>query len=336
MRFDVYPESFIGVVATDREFADTFSRLGGVDGQFKIGRNHRLGFRALATDMRTDAGERHTGSLLDVGLVKEGRNLSYGLIHYEIHPEFGTTTGFVRRVDTKETIANVGYRWWPEGWVINWGPRVSYMRNYDYRGVLQDERLDGSTMFQFARSIFTVVGVNRGLERFLDVDFDQTRFFAGFGVNTSRKIGFGGFVNGGDQIRYVEDPFLGRGANYNLFFTLRPVARLQSQINVASSRFLDSRDNTEIFNVKIYRALTTFQFSERLLARNILEYNTLARTGGVNLLLTYRVNAGTVFYVGYDDHYQQANLINAELFSSSRFQRTNRAIFTKLQYLFRL
>ena len=54
------------------------------------------------------------------------------------------------------------------------------------------------------------------------------------------------------------------------------------------------------------------------------------------MLVTYRVNAGTVFFVGYDDHYQQADLVDDELFPDTTvYTRTNRAFFTKLQYLFR-
>ncbi len=45
---------------------------------------------------------------------------------------------------------------------------------------------------------------------------------------------------------------------------------------------------------------------------------------------TYRVNAGTVFFFGYDDHYQQEDKIDDTLFFSSDFRRTNRAVFTKV------
>jgi hypothetical protein len=56
------------------------------------------------------------------------------------------------------------------------------------------------------------------------------------------------------------------------------------------------------------------------------------------------VNAGTVFYLGYDDHYRQADLIRGDrdgdgiadqLFQSDELRRTNRALFVKLQYLLR-
>ena len=47
------------------------------------------------------------------------------------------------------------------------------------------------------------------------------------------------------------------------------------------------------------------------------------------------MNAGTVFFVGYDVHYQQGGLVDERLFPTTAFLRTNRAVFTKLQYLFR-
>ena len=54
-----------------------------------------------------------------------------------------------------------------------------------------------------------------------------------------------------------------------------------------------------------------------------------------NVLMTYRVNSGTAFYLGYDDHYAQGDAINSRIFSGTALQRTNRAFFTKVQYLFR-
>jgi len=52
-----------------------------------------------------------------------------------------------------------------------------------------------------------------------------------------------------------------------------------------------------------------------------------------------------VFFVGYDDHYRQEDRIEGDLdgdgfderlFFTSDLRRTNRAVFTKLRYLFRI
>jgi hypothetical protein len=335
MRYDLYSESHIGVIFTDREFQDSYSRVGGLDGVLRFGVNHRLRFTAMNADRRDTSGMRRTGSMLDVNFLKEGRHLVYEVRHNEIHPEFGTDLGFVRRVDQKQTIGSVSYRWWPENWLINWEPRLQYERNYDYEGVLQDEGIAGRLNFQFANNITFYTNVNRDMERYQAVDFWKTRYSVGGNINTSRRLSVGFSRWTGDQIRFIENPFLGSDSQLNLLFTVRPFSRLQSEINVNTSRFIDVRTDAEVFDVKIFRTRTSYQFTDRLLLRNIMEYDTFEKTLGGNLLVTYRVNAGTVFFVGYDDHYRQGSTIDEAVFPTTRLLRTNRAVFTKLQYLFR-
>ena len=144
-----------------------------------------------------------------------------------------------------------------------------------------------------------------------------------------------GSFSWGESIRYTGMPFLGRGRLGSLTAIFRPVSRLQSQLNVELSRLDDPRTETLVFDIRVLRALTTFQFTERLLLRNIMEYNSFDGTIDGNLLLTYRVNSGTVFYLGYDGHYQQEDRLDPLLYFTDRYRRTNRAIFTKLSYLFR-
>ena len=335
VRYDLASESTVGAIVTDREFLDSYSRAGGLDSQFRIGSNHRLSVRTVATRHRDLAGIETSGWMFDMGLQKQGRNLSYGIMNFEISPGFKTDMGFVRRVDQRQTEGNVMYRWWPQASLINWGPQVRYSRNYDFNGDLQDEMFNTGVSFMFARAISFNAGVNRDMERYLGTNFDKTRFNVGGNVNTSRKVSFGGFVSRGDQVRYVENPFLGGGSNINVFTTVRPFSRLQSDISLNTSRLVDPRSDAEVFDIKIFRSQTTYQFTERLLVRNILDFNDYDKTLGANVLVTYRVNSGTAFYVGYDDRYRQGDQINALLLPTTELQRTNRAFFTKLQVLFR-
>lgn len=335
VRYDLYSESYVGAIVTDRELLDGYSRVGGVDGVFRVGTNHRARFTAINSDRRNGDGVRSTGSMLDFNLRKEGRHLVYDLAHNEIDPEFGTDLGFIRRVDQKQSTAMVAYRLWPESWIVNWEPRLQYERNYDFNGVLQDEGIQGRLGFQFAKNISFYTNLNRDMERYRDVDFWKSRYSFGWTVNTSRRISINGSTWTGDQIRFVDNPYLGSDRQLNLLINVRPLSRLQSEINISTSRFVDVRSDTEVFDVKIFRTRTTYQFTNRLVVRNILEYNTFDKTVGGNVLFTYRVNAGTVFFVGYDDHYRQGRSIDEALYPTSAMMRTNRAIFTKLQYLFR-
>lgn len=334
-RFDLYPESYVGAIVTSREFSDTHSRVAGVDGQFRLGRSHRLGLRLIASDRLDGNGARLTGPMFDIGFRRESRNLFYGASYFEIDPEFGTALGFVRRVNTREANVNVGYRWWPGTSLLTWGPRVSYSRNHNYAGVLEDEELNTEFNFDFAQNFQIDGGVRTSMERYGGIAFDKTRYSFGGRSNSSRRISFRGEVSLGDQIRYVVDPFLGRARNLNASMTLRPASRLRTRIDLDTSRLGDPRDGSEVYTVKILRAQTNYQFSDRLMVRNITDFNSYDETVGLNVLFTYRINSGTAFFAGYDDRYQQAETIENYAQPGTGYQPTNRAVFMKLQYLFR-
>ena len=338
-RYDLYAESYVGAIVTDREFIDAYSRVGGVDANFRLGRTQSVSMSYFQSQHRDSEGVERSGPGWSFNYGNRGRNLTYSFSTDGLDPDFRTDTGFVRRVDTRQARASVSYRWYPENWILNWGPRASYDRNYDFEGILQDEGTNLGLNASFAKNITISVSANRDMERFAGINFQKRRYSAGGGINTNRRIGFGGFLNWGDQIRFSETPFLGDGSSANIFLNLRPVSRFQSDLTLTASRLVDPSTMQNVFDVKIYRAFSTYQFTERLLLRNIMEFNSFDRTLGANVLLTYRVNSGTVFFLGYDDRYQQGDLIfddnDDPLFFTTDFARTNRAFFTKMSYLFR-
>jgi hypothetical protein len=337
VRYDLYSESHVGALVTNREFLDSHSRLAGFDGNFRLDDTHALYVRLFGTQHRDLEGVDTTGHLAELFLQKTGRNLSYHVGSYVLSPDFKTDVGFVRRTDERRGNVNVSYRWWPETWLISWGPQLNYERNHGFDGLLYDENVRASLNFQFVRNVGASASVNRDMERFGGVDFFKTRYRFNTNVSSSRVFGFGFGFNGGDEIFYDQvAPYLGYETGIFSIVAIRPGSRFRSEINLNTSRFTDPRNGDAlVFDVKIVRALSTYQFTDRWLLRNIIEYNSFDTTLGLNVLVTYRVNAGTVFYVGYDDRYQQGDLIDDELFPTTDLERTNRAVFAKFQYLFR-
>ena len=346
VKYDVYSESHLGAIFTDREFMDSHSRLGGLDGSFRLSPTMSTNFRVIGSRNRDLDGEETDGHVYDVSISQNGRNLSWFAAAFEITPEFDTAVGFIRRRDQRLITSNMSYRWWPEHWLINWGPRVSYNRNWDFDGILQDQNASLGANFSFARNIRVNTSVSRDMERFGGIDFFKTEYSMGGGVDTSRALSLNANYRRGDQVFFdLASPFLGTGSGGRLSATVRPFARLSSQISVNTSRLTDPADGgAEVFDVKIFRAQSILTFTDRLLMRNITEYNTFDKELDFNVLFTYRVNAGTVFYIGYDDHYRQADQLyfdpdgdglDEQLFFTRDLRRTNRAIFTKIRYLFR-
>ena len=179
------------------------------------------------------------------------------------------------------------------------------------------------------------------MERFGGINFWKSNYSTSFSVNTSRLISVEGDFSWGDGIFFSASPFLGRSRNGRILSSIRPFSRLQADLSLDFSHLDNPVTGSKVFDVKIFRAFTTYQFTERFLLRNITEYNSFDKKLDANILFTYRLNSGTVLFVGYDDHYQQGDFIDfgetlAERFLvASRLQRTNRAFFTKFSYLFR-
>ena len=348
VKYDVYSESHVGAIFTDRSFMDSSSRLGGVDGSFRLSRTMSTNFRLIESRHRDLEGVDRSGHIYDASIRSSGRNLRWFAAAYELTPDFRTDVGFARRVDQRRVITNMGWRWWPESWLINWGPQLSYGRNWNFDRVLEDENTGLGLSFDFARSIRFSADVQQDMERFGGIDFRKNVVSVNGGVSSSRAFSVNASYRRGDEVFYDWDnPWLGHGDTARLNVTVRPLARLSSQVGVNTSRLTDSRRGgaERVFDVQIYRAQSVLTFTDRLLMRNITEYNTFDKDLDFNVLFTYRVNAGTVFYIGYDDHYRQADRLYGDpdgdgfderLFFTSDLRRTNRAIFTKIRYLFRL
>ena len=345
-RYDLYAESHLGALFTHRGFIDSHSTLGAVDGNFRLGSTQSFGFKAVQTDHRDLDGVDRQGQMFDLNYRLNGRHWSGWASAYTLSPEFRHDIGFVRRTDMRQFFGRIGYTFWPESWVSNWGPSFNYSRNHSFDGIRQDEDFRAGFNATFARNISVNMDIRDEMERYGGIDFHKRAVSIGGQINTSRRLAVGGYYRRGDEVKYDENPHLGKGGSGSFFAAVRPVSRFQSELNLSVSDFIDLRNGAEtIFDVKILRTLSTYQFTDRVLLRNITEYNTFDRTVGLNWLFTYRVNAGTAFYVGYDDHYQQAdrifNDINGDGFDEQLFpllttlQQTNRAIFTKVQYLFR-
>ncbi len=343
--FDLYSESNVGVVFTDREFLDGHSRVAGLTSNWRLSRTISGDLSLVGSRYQRPGGSEVSGNMLSTRWTQSGRHVGWSLNGYQVSPDFRTDVGFVRRRNLRNFSGNVSYRFWPQSWLINWGPQVNYSRNYDFDGVRQDENLRLGLGFNFARSISVNGDLSRDVERWSGIDFEKTSFSFGGRVNTSRRYNFGANFAIGDEVYYAGN-LLGRQLSWRVNGQVRPTDALSTNLSFEASRLTDpTNGGATIFDVKIVRAQSTWQLTDRLGVRNITEYNTDDDTFDLNVLFNYRVNAGTVFYLGYDDHYQQADRIfgdtdgdgfDEQLYFNRELRRTNRAIFAKFQYLFRL
>jgi hypothetical protein len=163
-RYDLYAESNIGAIFTNREFLDSHSRVFGADGNFRLTPTISADFRAVGSRYKELEEAEVDGHMIATRIQQSGRNVSWSLVANQVSPEFDTDVGFVRRTDTRTASGNVRYRFWPESWVINWGPEINYGRTYDYDDILLDENLSLRVNSSFAQSINVFSNIQRERE----------------------------------------------------------------------------------------------------------------------------------------------------------------------------
>ena len=242
VRYDLYSESHVGAIVTDRELHDSHSRLAGFDSNFRLNDTHSVAFRAMQTAHRDLDGKATEGHLRNAELRMRGRHLRYTVRYFELSPEFRTDVGFVRRTDQRVFGGFGSYNWQPEHWLQRWGPEWTYERNYDFDGARQDETAGGGMNFAFARNSFVATNYDRVLERYEGIDFFKNRFRVFARNDTSRRIGLSFEYRRGEQVYYdPANPYLGHETGVSAYINLRPISRLKSEINIDTNRFTDPR-----------------------------------------------------------------------------------------------
>ncbi|HEY3617077.1 MAG TPA: DUF5916 domain-containing protein [Candidatus Sulfotelmatobacter sp.] len=160
-------------------------------------------------------------------------------------------------------------------------------------------------------------------------------------------------------------PFLAHEDNAQASLTLRPMKPLKIENSYLFERLYTNNstyhfERTQvpgagrgIFNDHILRSKWNWQFTPKLSARVILQYNALlAGTPGVgspytylptqkefnaDFLITYLVHPGTAIYVGYNSDLQNLNVVQGVSVRNTpkNYINDSRQLFVKVSYLFR-
>ena len=162
---DIFRQSSVGVLYTDWECPTTgeFNRIGGVDTHLKFNPNWTLDGQAVTSSTKLNLnceanlypfssgnrgnGNNYAGPAEKLELRRDGLHFTYDGFYNDISPGFVTVPGFLNRVDIRETLQEVDYRFRPKGgWILDWGPSIIARYDFDHTGL----RLDTDSFSYFA------------------------------------------------------------------------------------------------------------------------------------------------------------------------------------------
>ncbi len=336
LKRDLFLESYIGFIITDKEMggswdslSSNYNRVAGIDGHFKFLKYYRFSFQILSSQSK--AGNKKTDFVpaMKFNLNHVSRHLNFSAGWTSIHPEFEGSVGFFRRKDIRSFDSRISYVFLPQNdLIISIRPSFQYRRIYDFDNTLTDEEFEFSWFISGWRQSYLWANVSSELERYEGINFHKKNFRANFSSEPFSWLSGRIFYSFGDAVKYDDNPYLGYKTSFGITLTLKPLTNLRLFYDFKSNDFYRVKAGEKDYEINIISQRINYQFSRYLTLRLITDYDDYYKTLYTSILLIYEPLPGTVFYLGVDDSQEKGE--------SGIFQRSSRYYFIKFSYWWRI
>ena len=363
--YDLGSQSNIGATFTDREFGNSYNRVGGIDGRFRLNTNWVAAFQGVASSTLNTDGTYQAGPAAEVTAQRQGLHFTYNLNYSDRSNGFVTEPGFDPQPDIHSIDQIFRYTFRREGSTfISWAPAFEIFENFDHEGNHLNSGLFPSIQVELKGQTYITLLYAKEMELLRPKDFsvlpDNHRYLRHtteltFNTSYYRPVSLKLDVRWGTRINYDaptgQIPFLARRTSVNTTLTVRPSRKIRMDNTYILFRLYDRLGNVGSMNNHIIRAKLNYQFTRALSFRFIGQYNSLlanptftslqtAKDFNADFLVTYLVRPSTAIYVGYNSNLE--NLLNplaadtdGNLLHGPRYINDGRNFFIKASYLFR-
>ena len=334
---DVLSSSSFGLLVGERRQGESYDRDLGLDGTLNLLDRWTLSLQRLQSWSRdrdlSGAIAKLTpeeGAALDPGLLKQtgriargdatraeftrhSKGLNAGVYALDVSPDFKADMGFIPRTDQLEFGTTGAWHFFPKGasWFDGISPYWVYSRTYDHDGRrLTDENLNLELQSDLRHHTWCGIGGTRTFTDFGGRTFaGQLAGYVFAGSQRFRTVQPDVTLDYGDVVLF-DAALPGRSLALDGTVNVRLGDRLSAALSLKGQR-LRRREGPRFADLAIPRARLDYQFTRELALRWIAElraesrYDSLGvsaertRRLTLDLLWSYVVNPGTVFYLGW-------------------------------------
>jgi hypothetical protein len=361
---DLGGQNRIGTMITERQLADGFNRVAGVDGRFLLDANWTAIGSAYRSEQEPAAGGNTiSGVQRDLLIEHRGRNLFAHIHMIDTDKNFRSELGFQNRwyrSDTSGVHSFFNVTMFPEQSVLtSWGPRVSASYQTDQAGVKIYSSVGPSVQWNFNTTRFNV-SVTDTAETLRPIDFrglpqtrvyDYTSWGAQLVDESLSQLTVDVRFNQGEALNLVPAagtlPDVADNRRVDLSLLWRPIDRLRVD-NTYLNTTLETRRGVKVFDNQILRSSWNYQFTREISLRFIAQYEeTIAgpatrlsdsKNLNFDVLLRYVINPLSAFYLGFNSNARNFDIIETdmgrELIAADSLTKDGEQVFVKFSYLF--
>jgi hypothetical protein len=368
LRQTISQDTHVALMLTDRRMQrGGAGRMLDLDGQLRLHNNWRFQFQTMRSwiDEPDDAdlsseienyiqqgwidstfgdasytavfdGESFSGHYLLLNMEERSRHFDCDLLYMEINPTYRSDLGFNTTNNWRGfEIAGTYKLYYDNSWLEKLQPRFLTSNGWHFEGRKRWTRHDLGLSARMAGQLDLSVTATTRSELFRRIWFNDI-----WAVSTrvskylSEQVYLRTSVDYGNQISR-SDLVLGEQTSLEFYAYLRPHDRVLIEPDYSFIQSTSTETGDQLWAGYIFRTKMNYFFSRQFNIRLVVQYNDIYRTLNIDPLLTYRLNAFTVFYVGASSEYCDWPGGDDGLMNRSPYLN-RRQFFAKLQYLVRL
>jgi hypothetical protein len=363
--YDLGSQSIIGATFTDRQFGQSYNRVGGIDGRFRLNSNWVTAFQGVVSSTLNTDGTYQAGPAAEVIAERQGLHFTYNLDYSGRSNGFVTQSGFDPQPDIHNIFQHFQYTFRREGsTLISWAPLFDTYENFDHEGNHLNSGFMPAMQVELKGQTYITLLYAKEMELLRPKDFAvlpvnhrYVRHTTELTMNTSyyRAVSLKLDVRWGTRINYDppagQIPFLAGRTSVNTTLTVRPSRKIRIDNTYILFRLHDRVGGVGSMNNHIIRSKLNYQFTRALSFRFIGQYNSLlahptftaletAKDFNADFLITYLVRPSTAIYVGYNTNLENllsplAADVDGNLLHGPRYINDGRNFFIKASYLLR-
>ena len=299
---DIFTESSVGVIAINKQSADTYNRTAGLDFSYRPRKD--LDIRGLWSRTFDDQASEQNNAFYLGGDWRSNRFQADGS-YTDIGRQFNPEVGFVRRRGVRHIRGKTQYTPWPQAFgirQIETGPEVEFVLNRDNE--LETRELVFDSQFDLESGDWIGFETRHTTEHLTEDfqiqdavipsgDYSFTWFQGSIHSSSSRKV-FG-------ELRVELGEFYhGTRRGIGVDAIIKPNAQLSIQPLVEFNRVTLP---SETFNASIFAGRVSYSFSTTLFTKLFAQWSSDREAATANFLINYIYRPGSDFYLVVNQTY---------------------------------
>lgn len=331
-------DSYVGGFWTGRFEGSRHNILAGGDGQIRLSPSSYFAYHALVSQTSPGGDSSETeGHAVGLEYYYATRNAILDIAAQDLGRDFETETGYLTRNGLTRIKAGFAPLFYPKSkTILRVVPMVHIIQIRDKFSGLWETTEQFDLRFTLPRTTQLAVGTRYATEIFLGKKFGRSNVKFTASSQLSKRLRLSCGYAYGQKIRYVDNPYQGRGNDASASVTFLPSENLNFSLNFTYSDFTRSADSVQEYDYTIIRSLNTYQVNRYLFFRAIIEHNSFRRRLMTDFLASFTYIPGTVIHIGYGSLYEKLEWRDEAYLPSDRFLESKRGFFFKASYLWRL